>query len=124
MRANLFASLFLLAVGAAIGGMIWNGSRADVSPGGASGDGLPVLMDFYADWCGPCQAMKPVVHEFAGEMQGRLRVWEVNVDENPDLARQYNVRSIPCFVMTRGGKEVSRRTGSMPKESLRQLSGL
>jgi len=122
MKGNILASLFLLVFGAAVGWIIWNDSLT--SPSGAAGVGQPTLMDFYADWCGPCIAMKPVVHELANELQGKLRVVEVNVDENPDLARHYNVRSIPCFVVLKDNKEVTRRTGSMPKESLRQLTGL
>jgi len=81
-------------------------------------------MDFYADWCGPCMAMKPVVHELASELHGQITVMEINVDSNRELALQYNIRSIPCFVVTRGGREINRQTGSMAKESLRQLTGL
>ena len=121
MKGNVLASLFILALIGVAAWMIWSDSKP--SPA-AAGGGQPVLMDFYADWCGPCKTMKPAVRELANELQGRLQVLEVNVDQNPDLARQYNVRSIPCFVLLRDGKEVARRTGSMPKESLRQLTGL
>lgn len=120
MKGNILASLFLIVFVSVAGWMIRNGLKPATSPGG----GLPVLMDFYADWCGPCKMMKPAVHELANELPGRLQVMEVNVDQNPDLARQYNVNSIPCFVLLRDGKEVNRRTGFMSKESLRQLTGL
>jgi len=122
MKGNVLASLFILALIGTAGWMIWNDARP--APAAAVGGGQPVLMDFYADWCGPCQMMKPAVHELASELQGRLQVMEVNVDQNRDLVRQYNVRSIPCFVLLREGREVARRTGSMPKENLRQLTGL
>ncbi len=122
MKGNVLASLFILALLGTAGWMIWNDAKPPAAA--AVGGGQPVLMDFYADWCGPCQMMKPAVHELANELQGRLQVMEVNVDQNRDLARQYNVRSIPCFVVLRDGREVARRTGSMPKENLRQLTGL
>lgn len=122
MKGNILGSLFLILLIAVIGWMVGNSSKPP--PPRASIGGEPTLIDFYADWCGPCKVMKPVVHQLAAELQGKLKVLEINVDENPDLARQYNVRSIPCFVVLRDGKEVNRRTGSMPKESLRQLAGL
>lgn len=122
MKGNLIGSLFIVALGAAILWVVWNGSQP--APVAEAGAGDLVLMDFYADWCGPCRAMKPVVHELASELQGRIQIVEVNVDQNPDLARQYQVRGIPCFVVLKGGREVNRRTGSMPKEALRELAGL
>ena len=121
MKGNIIGTLFLLVLAAGIGWMVWTGMKPPVSP---AGGGTTVLMDFYADWCGPCKMMKPVVHELAGEMRGQVNVLEVNVDQSPDLAQQYNVRSIPCFVVTRDGKEVNRGVGAMPKENLRQLTGL
>ena len=121
MRGNIIGSLFLLVLAALIAWVIWTGSRPAVP---LPLDGRTTLMDFYADWCGPCRMMKPVVHELSQELRGRVNVLEVNVDESPDLARQYNVRSIPCFVVTREGKEVGRKVGVIPKEGLRQLVGL
>lgn len=125
MKANILGALFLLVLVAVIVWMIGTGSTKPVDlTAGSAGGGQLVLMDFYATWCGPCMMMKPVVHELAGELQGRVSVLEINVDENPDLARQYNVRSIPCFVVTRDGKEVNRAVGSMPKANLRLLTGM
>ena len=122
MKGNILGSLFIVLLIAVIGWMVVNSSKP--APSMAVLGGEPTLIDFYADWCGPCKLMKPVVHQLAGELQGKLKVLEVNVDQNPELARQYNVRSIPCFVVLRDGKEVNRKTGVLPKESLRQLAGL
>lgn len=123
MKGNMIAAVFLLLFGAVIAWVIWNGTKSNASLAGATG-GERTLMDFQADWCGPCQMMKPVVKELAGELQGRLQVVEVNVDQSPDLAREYNIRSIPCFVVLENGREVARETGVLSKERLRELTGL
>lgn len=123
MKGNMIAAVFLLLFGAVIAWVIWNGTKSNASLAGAAA-GERTLMDFQADWCGPCQMMKPVVKELAGELQGRLQVVEVNVDESPDLAREYHIRSIPCFVVLENGREVARETGVLSKERLRELTGL
>ncbi len=122
MKGNIITSLILLIIGVASGTMVWMEFTRD--PKANTGEGNIVLMDFYADWSGPCKIMKPVVHDFAIEMTGLIIVREINVDQNPDLTRQYQVRSIPCFVVTRNGVEVNRRSGTMSKEGLKQLAGL
>jgi thioredoxin 1 len=122
VKENIITSLILLIIGVAAGTMVWVEFKRD--PKANAGSGNIVLMDFYADWCGPCKMMKPIVHDFANEMAGQLIVREINVDQNPELARQYQVRSIPCFVVTRNGVEINRRSGTMSKEGLRQLAGL
>jgi len=121
MKGNTVAFLVLLAVAVILG---WNTLKEIAFPESMDRSGQLELIDFSAKWCPPCRAMKPVVHELAEELRGRLEVIEIDVDQSPDLARQYNVDHIPCFILLRDGKEVTRQTGSMPKENLRELTGL
>ena len=78
----------------------------------------PVLVDFYADWCGPCQMMGPVIEEISEELDGKAKVGKINVDENPDVAVEYNVMSIPTLIIFKNGKEVKRYVGVTSKEEL------
>ncbi len=78
----------------------------------------PVLVDFFADWCGPCRAMSPVVDEVADELDGQARVVKVNVDEAPDTAKRYGIQSIPAFVVFRDGEVRNRAAGVATKEAL------
>ncbi len=78
----------------------------------------PTLVDFYADWCGPCRALAPVVEEIAAELDGQLKVAKVNVDENETLSRKYGVQGIPTLVLFREGQEVERIVGYLPKNQL------
>lgn len=77
----------------------------------------PVLVDFYADWCGPCNAMAPVIEE----LEGKVKVGKINVDENPDIAVEYNVMSIPTLIVFKNGKEEKRLVGLRNKEELINL---
>ena len=81
----------------------------------------PVLVDFYADWCGPCNAMAPVIEELAKELEGKVKVGKINVDENPDIAVEYNVMSIPTLIVFKNGKEEKRLVGLRDKEELLSL---
>ena len=78
----------------------------------------PVLVDFYADWCGPCKMMEPVIEEIAEELKDIAKVGKINVDENQDLSMQYNVMSIPTLIIFKEGKEVERLVGVRDKSEL------
>ncbi len=79
---------------------------------------IPVLVDFYADWCGPCQMMGPVVSSIAEEYDGKVKVGKVNSDEESDLAARYGVMSIPNFVFIKNGQVVDRVLGAVPADTL------
>ena len=78
----------------------------------------PVLIDFYADWCGPCKAMAPVVEELAKEYEGKAKVGKINTDENQDIAIEYSVMSIPTFIVFKDGKAVKKMIGMQDKRTL------
>lgn len=81
----------------------------------------PVLVDFFADWCGPCKMMAPIVEELATELEGKAKVGKLNVDENSDIAIEYNVMSIPTLIVFKNGKEEKRLVGVRDKEELLNL---
>lgn len=84
----------------------------------------PVLVDFYADWCGPCKMMIPVLDELSAEKAGELTIYKINVDENPDIARRYQVMSIPTMILFKDGQSVKTVMGAMTKKDLwKQLEG-
>lgn len=82
---------------------------------------VPVLVDFWAEWCGPCKALGPKLEEIATELAGKIKIAKLNVDENPNMPAKYGVRGIPTMILFKDGKEIDQIVGNHPKENILAL---
>jgi thioredoxin len=85
---------------------------------------VPVLVEFYADWCGPCRMIAPEVEKAAKELEGRAKVVRINIDQDRATAAAYRVRAVPTFIAFQSGKEIARQSGGIPRSQMKAMLGL
>ena len=117
MRCHKLLGLFLLIIGGLMSENVHKFTDQNFDSD-VSKSNIPVLIDFWASWCGPCKAIAPVIDEIAGEYNGKVLVGKVDVDQNQDTAMKYGVRSIPTLLIMKDGKVVNQIVGAVPKGNI------
>ena len=117
MRCHKLLGLFLLIIGGLMSENVHKFTDQNFDSD-VSQSNIPVLIDFWATWCGPCKAIAPVIDEIAGEYNGKVKVGKVDVDQNQDTAMKYGVRSIPTLLIIKDGKVVNQIVGAVPKGNI------
>lgn len=119
-----WAGWMALDMGASSSGTGAGQGMASASFAEVEASAVPVLVEFYADWCGPCRAVAPVLDDLRQELEGRARVVKFNVDHESGLAARFKVRSIPTFIAFKDGRETARQSGAIGKQQMKAMLGL
>lgn len=130
MKSGNFSLIIIAAFLAWAGWIILDMSSGNVSSSTSSSLSVvktatvPVLVEFYADWCGPCKQVGPVVEALSNELGSKGRVVRINVDQQPAAASEHGIRGIPTFIAYRNGREIRRESGAIPKSLMLEMLGL
>ena len=92
--------------------------KEDAFEGEVVNSSIPVLIDFWAEWCGPCKEIAPILEEIADEMEKKIKIVKINIDENPNIPNEYGIQSIPTLIILKKGSEISRKVGGIVKSDL------